>query len=419
MHDQAIEVQRRGAIELFAERANRAAPQRGVGGREIDQIAVVRDDRTDPAFADAAAKGRHFIGRQLARAPLAGGLGEDLQRLAAACLGPIDRARQAAGNRQVRTEAWHPIDLHRARYHRASYAKTTSRLRNCARAVRGASGPVQAWGFTAHKFIVDRAIALLPAELRPFYEKYRVTIVEHAIDPDTYRTMGFIEEPPRHFFDIDGYGPAPFKEVPHDYSEAVATRGQDFVLKNGTLPWRTMEIYGRLRDAFKQVATGQFSRDDVKLFSSVLGHYVADSFQPLHAATNYDGQLTGQQGIHSRFETELFERNQASLHIAPSPVVPIPNPTDFVFATLADSFNEVAPILAADRAAVDGRSTYDDEYFARLLAATGPILEQRVAGSITGVASMITAAWIEAGKPALPPDPPARSPRRVRGRGSM
>src|SRR6185503_13361981 len=28
--------------------------------------------------------------------------------------------------------------------------------------------PAHAWGFSAHKFVMDRAIALLPAELRPF-----------------------------------------------------------------------------------------------------------------------------------------------------------------------------------------------------------------------------------------------------------
>ena len=59
------------------------------------------------------------------------------------------------------------------------------------------TAPVTAWGFNGHKFITDRAIDLLPPELRPFFQKFRVTIVEHSIDPDTYRTMGFADEPPR------------------------------------------------------------------------------------------------------------------------------------------------------------------------------------------------------------------------------
>ena len=110
-----------------------------------------------------------------------------------------------------------------------------------------------AWGFNGHKFITERAIDLLPPEIRPFFQKFRTTIVEHSIDPDTYRTWGSTEEPPRHFLDMDAYGPFPFTDLPHDYKEAVKKRGLDFVIKNGTLPWRAEEVYGQLRDAFKQL----------------------------------------------------------------------------------------------------------------------------------------------------------------------
>jgi hypothetical protein len=274
--------------------------------------------------------------------------------------------------------------------------------------------PVAAWGFNGHKFITDHAIDLLPQEIRPFFQKYRTTVVEHSIDPDTYRTMGWMEEPPRHFLDMDAYGPFPFKDLPHDYQEAVAKRGADFVTKNGLVPWRAQEVYLLLRDAFRQVPTAPFARDNVKLFAAVLAHYVGDSFQPLHAAANYDGQLTGQQGIHSRFESELFDRYQARLRLAPAPVAAVPDVREFMFANLTDSFTLVAPILAADREAIQGRDLYDDQYFAALFEKTGPILEKRISGAITGVASLITQAWIDAGKPALPVDAPARAPRAIK-----
>ena len=274
--------------------------------------------------------------------------------------------------------------------------------------------PVAAWGFGGHRFITDRAIDLLPPELRPFFQKYRVTIVEHAIDPDTYRTVGFQEETPRHFLDMDAYGPFPFRDLPHDYQEAVRQRGADFVLKNGTVPWRAEEIYNQLRDAFKQLPTAPFARDNVKLFSSVLSHYVGDSFQPFHATLNYDGQLTNQQGIHARFETELFDRYQDKFRITPAAPAPIANPREFVFATLSDSFQLVEPILAADRDAIQGRTAYDDAYFARMYEKAGPIVEKRISGAITALASLIQSAWIEAGRPALPPDAPPRQPRPIR-----
>ena len=273
---------------------------------------------------------------------------------------------------------------------------------------------VVAWGFNGHKFIMDKAIDQLPSELRPFFQKFRTTVVEHAIDPDTYRTVGWTEEPPRHFLDMDNWGPFPFADLPHDYRAAVAKHGEDFVVKNGTVPWRAEEIYGRLRDAFAQLASSDFSRENIKLFSAVLSHYVGDSFQPFHASANYDGQLTGQNGIHARFESDLFDRMEGGLRVTASPLQTVPSAREFVFAALTDSFKEVDPILAADKAAVQGRTAYDDGYFDALRTKTGPILEKRINGAINGVASLITQAWIDAGKPALPPDAPSRPPRPIR-----
>ena len=271
-----------------------------------------------------------------------------------------------------------------------------------------------AWGFNGHRFIADRAIAALPPELRPFFEKYRTSFVEHSIDPDTYRTVGWTQEPPRHFLDMDSYGPFPFKELPHDYDAAVAARGVDFVTRNGLLPWRTQEIYDNLRKAFTDLPTSPYARDNVKLFASIIAHYTADSFQPFHAAANYDGQLTGQNGIHARFESELFDRYQSRLHIAPPPLPRVTSAREFVFATLTDSFTFVQPILDADRAAASGRTLYDDAYFAALLERTQPILEKRIGGAISGVAGLITQAWIDAGRPPLPVDAAPLPPRRIR-----
>ena len=38
--------------------------------------------------------------------------------------------------------------------------------------------PAAAWGIEVHKFIMGRAIALLPSEIRPYFEKYHAGIVE-------------------------------------------------------------------------------------------------------------------------------------------------------------------------------------------------------------------------------------------------
>jgi hypothetical protein len=277
------------------------------------------------------------------------------------------------------------------------------------------AGPrLQAWGFTGHRVIADRAVDLLPAEIKPFFEKYRTSFVEHVIDPDTYRTVGWADEDSRHFLDLDSYGPFPFHGLPHDYAAAVAARGAEFVRKNGVLPWRTQDIFDKLRDSFRQLPTSAYARDNVKLFSSLIAHYAADACQPFHAAANYDGQLTGQNGVHARFESELFDRYQNALRFAPDPIVAVPNAREFTFAALSDSFGYVQPILDADAAAAKGREFYDNGYFDTFFSQTRPILEKRVSTAITDVASLITQAWIDAGRPPLPVDAPPRPPRPIK-----
>ena len=86
----------------------------------------------------------------------------------------------------------------------------------------------------------------------------------------------------------------------------------------------------------------------------------------------------------------------------PKPVTPVVNARDFTFEALLGSFPLVQPILDADKRAVGNRAVYDDGYFAMFFGRVRPTLEQRLADSITGVASLITAAWIEAGRPSIP-----------------
>lgn len=275
--------------------------------------------------------------------------------------------------------------------------------------------PLRAWGFDVHRLITSGAIDRLPDGLRPFYEKHRAVVVEHSIDPDLWRNAGFNEEPPRHFLDMDVYGPYPFKALPRDYDEAVRKYGKQKVTRYGTLPWRADEMYQRLVKAFATAAAPEpgYALDDVKFFSAFLAHYVADAHVPFHAALNYDGQLTRQWGIHSRFESQLVLRYLPKLTFSPPPVTPVRNARDFIFDTLIDGFPKVEQILAVDRQAVRGRDEYDEQYFELLFEGAGAIAEKQVSAAISGVASVITGAWETAGRPALPLDPP-RTNRKVR-----
>lgn len=268
---------------------------------------------------------------------------------------------------------------------------------------------VEAWGFDVHRLITDRAIDRLPDPIRPFFQKYRGFIVEHSVDPDLWRVAGWAEEPPRHFVDLDKYGEPPFEALPRDYDRAVERYGAGFVNRNGLLPWRTAEMYGELRRAFEQQQRPNpgYARENVKFFAAVMAHYVADAFVPLHAVTNYDGQLTGQRGIHGRWETELVLRGRREWRIEPGPVTPVTDPRAFVFDALIDGFPHAAAILEADRAAAGGEKAYDDEYFEELSRRTAPVVERQLSRAVAGVAGMIAGAWEASGRPELPLDPAA------------
>ena len=275
-----------------------------------------------------------------------------------------------------------------------------------------------AWGFEAHKFIADRMIELLPPELRPLFEKRRAFIVERAIDPDLWRTVGWEAEPPNHFLDIDyrGFGPYPFEGLPRDYDKAVQKFGKDVIETQGLLPWRTQEFYGRLQREFeslKQKDIPGYALDNIVLYAAVVTHYVSDAHVPLHAVVNYNGQLTNQAGLHSRWESELFDRHRGKLKVAPVSIKPVTNPRDFMFDTLLASNRAAANVLESDASAAAGREFYDDAYFEAFGKGTLPLLEQRLNESIASVAAMITGAWENAGRPAVPTELP-RTSRRIR-----
>jgi hypothetical protein len=277
---------------------------------------------------------------------------------------------------------------------------------------------LSAWGYDAHKAIMDKAIALLPSDIRPLFEQNRTTLVEHVIDPDLWQTAGFDSaESPNHFLDLDwdGYGKYPFDGLPRDYAAAVAKFGKERVDKNGTVPWRVEEMYGNLRRAFESYERrGPFGRFDVLFYAAWLTHYVSDAHVPFHAVVNYDGQLTGQPGIHARFEAYLFERYRDQWTIAPKAIAPVLNPRDFIFDVVLAGTQLVPPILKSDLEAIGSREEYDDAYYAAFFKANRAVVERRLNEAIAASAAMIAGAWEAAGKPAMPVNPKAPPQRRRR-----
>jgi len=260
-----------------------------------------------------------------------------------------------------------------------------------------------AWGAVAHRALTRRAIELLPAALQPMFLRNQDEFVLRSNDPDLWRLM-FEDEIPNHQIDfgVDDYGTYPFAVLPREHGAAIEKFGAATIRRHGTLPWRIQEMFGALRRTFEGFARGQlYAESNAVVYAAALAHYVEDAHQPFHAHQNYDGQLSGQRGVHSRFESELFERFESRLRITPAAASHVTSARDLAFSIALDSFRLVPQVLAADKSAIADRDTYDDAYFESFFSKVKTVLEQQLSRAVTVVASLIITAWEDAGRPQL------------------
>ena len=135
-------------------------------------------------------------------------------------------------------------------------------------------------------------------------QRYRDELVIRVVDPDTWRVVGW-DDGPNHFLDFGrpDLGPYPFAALPRDYGAALEKFGIETLKRIGTLPWREAEEVRQPAPRVRGVpARPVYAPNDTVLFAAVASHYMQDAHMPLHASNNYDGQLTGQTGVHARFE---------------------------------------------------------------------------------------------------------------------
>ena len=158
-----------------------------------------------------------------------------------------------------------------------------------------------AWGFWAHQRINRLAVFTLPPEMLVLYKKHIEYLTEHAVDPDK-RRYAVDGEAARHYIDLDHYGHYPFEELPRQWDSAVSVYSVDTLNAYGNLPWHLPADVWKLKEAFE---AGDLNR--ILKLSADIGHYVGDAHVPLHTTENYNGQLTGQKGIHGFWESRLPE----------------------------------------------------------------------------------------------------------------
>ncbi|MDD8018190.1 MAG: T9SS type A sorting domain-containing protein [Bacteroidota bacterium] len=256
------------------------------------------------------------------------------------------------------------------------------------------------WGGTTHKFINKNAVTHLPVSMKQFIDSVSY-LEKHAVDPDN-RKNADPTEGPKHFLDIDYY--PDYKHLTHNLDSLIAKYGYTVAVNdNGVLPWATVWALDSL--------TAQLKRGDWnKAYQTAadIGHYVADGHQPLHVTQNYDGQLTTNKGIHSRYESKMLDTNRLKeIIIAKDSVHYIVDPLNYVFDYLMVSNSYTDSILAADRYAAppsgfNNVGSLPANYYPLLWDKTKDYTAKEIQSATIDLASLWYTAWVNAGLVAKP-----------------
>ncbi len=258
------------------------------------------------------------------------------------------------------------------------------------------------------------AVFTLPPEMIGLYKEHIDFLTDHSVDPDK-RRYAVDGEAPCHFIDIDHYSTNDcdaFLEIPREWNKSVLRFTEDTLKKYGIVPWHIQKMKYLLQKAFESK-----NLDLILKYSSEIGHYIGDAHVPLHTTENYNGQLTGQKGIHALWESRLVELNAENYDYFIGKSQYIPSVLNASWETIKTSHYALDSVLKMEKAVSNdlgsdkkysfesrGNQTiqvysYDfcQEYHRRL----DGMVERRLRSAILMVGSIWYTAWVDAGQPDL------------------
>ena len=201
------------------------------------------------------------------------------------------------------------------------------------------------WGYVGHHIINYNTIMSALPQME-FFDTWADSLAAHASDADARKSWD-PDEAPKHYIDIDNYPEfVGSGTISQNFDSLVAEHGYSFVMDQGILPWAIINTADSIESAFEQN-----DMHKAMLLAADLGHYIADSHMPLHITRNYNGQYTGQNGVHSRYESDLIEAFQSQITYDGDSLQYIENIPDFVFNMIYDNYQYVDSVLYADSTA--------------------------------------------------------------------
>ena len=253
-----------------------------------------------------------------------------------------------------------------------------------------------AWAPNGDRLIVNKSVDVLPDEIRGFFEANLPYFMAHITDSiETAKTNTFVAH--EGYIRFEKYGAFPFAALPREYKAAVDKVGKRSLEANGLLPWSVGLYSQKLTEAFRER-----NWDDVRSAAASLAYYVAEAHDPFNTTTNFDGHLSAQPGVQTRYGTSLIDRYSQFFYVRPSDAVYIHDPTDHGFEMCLTAHAWLENILLSDRRARAGLSDFTDEFYDRFYSQAGTVLVGQMGEAATDVASYWMTSWINAGKPQLP-----------------
>jgi hypothetical protein len=302
-----------------------------------------------------------------------------------------------------------------------------------------ATSPALPWGAEGHKLITDKAVQVLPPEVRPLFESRLQDLRRLSVEPDDlWKDPKQWEAHPEwktrsnwHFLDIDHFHfRYPFKEFPRARAgaDSLYARADPLYAGRGNagyLPWTIEDFYRAIVDAWK--------RGDLEAViqnSGLLSHFAGDASMPLHATRNYDGLYSGNikyklrfgdpgypdRSVHERFELALVDRNLArygdAIRIADADRRQLTDILSGAFDFIVESYFHLDRIIAADKVIMErlnvlteDKKPFDarrDDYYKALDEQVGQLAVDRLRAGAVYLGNLWYSAWVEAGRPALP-----------------
>lgn len=252
------------------------------------------------------------------------------------------------------------------------------------------------WGYKGHE-IIGKNSALSFNEAMVQFDVWIPVLTSHSADADKRKSSDNTEGV-KHYIDIDNY--PEFVEngsISQNLDTLIALHGRDFILDQGILPWATIRAFDTLVSHFE---TGKF--EEAALIAADLSHYVADGHMPLHLTANYDGQLSGNNGIHSRYESTMIGKFASQLIYEGGEISCVDDVSGFIFRYIYENNQYVDSLINADNYAKSvNASTSSSAYSNALWEMTGDLTIDLFDDASFSLAELIYTAWVKAGSPSF------------------